>query len=324
MANLSRDELHQAQEAHATLVREIFVPVFLEKLANDYGIVPQNDQEVSSLLEMAARLGEAAAHENVKAASVQTSFLDVANRSLGGVMGQQTQDHNLSNQIKQASNNLAQRPDIIDAVLTYHGAIVKSAGVPDPGTPGDGPREPMLPRPAKFLNNDELESYARHVNQYRPNPNKNEHTGRGAAIGAGVGALAGGAGKYLLGDKKKSGLRNFTEGALGGAAVGAGAGALYGRSQSKDYSPIKDPRDYIKKPITPEDMKARTSATDSWAARSRAETAAKKNPKPKVEPPKTEEPKPKEAARWYDPPPAGQMSRNDRDALAIAAKKRGQ
>jgi hypothetical protein len=36
--------------------------VFLEKLANDYGVVPQNDQEVSSLLEMAARLGEAAAH----------------------------------------------------------------------------------------------------------------------------------------------------------------------------------------------------------------------------------------------------------------------
>ena len=32
----------------------------------------------------------------------------------------------------------------------------------------------------------------------------------GGAIGAGIGGLAGGAGKYLLGDKKKSGLRNFT------------------------------------------------------------------------------------------------------------------
>jgi hypothetical protein len=47
----------------------------------------------------------------------------------------------------------------------------------------------------------------------------------GGAIGAGIGGLAGGAGKYLLGDKKKSGLRNFTEGALGGAAVGGAVGA---------------------------------------------------------------------------------------------------
>ena len=247
MANLSRDELHQAQEAHATLVREIFVPVFLEKLANDYGIIPQNDQEVSSLLEIAGRLGEAAAHENVKAASVQTSFLDVANRSLGGVMGRNTQDHNLNNQIKQASNNLAQRPDIIDAVLTYHGAIVKSAGVPDPGTPSDHPGFDMPERPKTFKTQSELQAYNRLANQHRPNPNKNEHTGTGAAIGAGVGALAGGAGKYLLGDKKKSGLRNFTEGALGGAAIGGGAGALYGRSQSKDYSPIKGAHDYDKK-----------------------------------------------------------------------------
>ena len=47
----------------------------------------------------------------------------------------------------------------------------------------------------------------------------------GGAIGAGIGGLAGGAGKYLLGDKKKSGLRNFAEGALGGAAVGGAVGA---------------------------------------------------------------------------------------------------
>ena len=302
MANLSRDELHQAQEAHATLVREIFVPVFLEKLANDYGVVPQNDQEVSSLLEMAARLGEAAAHENVKAASVQTSFLDVANRSLGGVMGRNTQDHNLNNQIKQASNNLAQRPDIIDAVLTYHGAIVKSA-------------EPyQIHRPAQFKNNDEVQAYSRMLNDNRPNPNKNEHVGRGAAIGAGVGALAGGAGKYLLGDKKKSGLRNFTEGALGGAAVGAGAGALYGRSQGADYAPLKDRRDYIKNPMTSEEAQTRARAGDELARRGKAEEAAaaeKKNPKPKPEAPKAEEP-PKKAANWYDPPPAGQESRDAR------------
>jgi hypothetical protein len=311
MANLSREELHQAQEAHATLVREIFVPVFLEKLANDYGIVPQNDQEVSSLLEIAGRLGEAAAHENVKAASVQTSFLDVANRSLGGVMGQKTQDHNLSNQIKQASNNLAQRPDIIDAVLTYHGAIVKSA---EEGY--------EVHRPAQFKNNDEEQAYARMLNDNRPNPNKNEHVGRGAAIGAGVGALAGGAGKYLLGDKKKSGLRNFTEGALGGAALGAGAGALYGRSQGKDYAPLKDPRDYKKNPMTSEEFQTRARAGDALTARAKAEkaeAAEKKNT-----PPKDEDPKPKEAARnWYDGPPAGQMSRDERyrqQALANGGK----
>ena len=51
----------------------------------------------------------------------------------------------------------------------------------------------------------------------------------GGAIGAGLGGLAGGAGKYLLGDKKKSGLRNFAEGALGGAAVGGAVGAGVGQ-----------------------------------------------------------------------------------------------
>ena len=52
MSNLTNEELNQAQAAHATLVREVFIPVFLEKLANDFNIVPQNDEEVSSLLSL--------------------------------------------------------------------------------------------------------------------------------------------------------------------------------------------------------------------------------------------------------------------------------
>lgn len=124
MSNLSHEELNQAQAAHATLVREVFVPVFLEKLASDFNIVPQNDAEVSSLLEMAARLGEASAHENVKSASAQTSFLEIANRQLGGLVGASNDDR-LDDVVKKASYELAARPDLFDAVLTYHGAIAK-------------------------------------------------------------------------------------------------------------------------------------------------------------------------------------------------------
>lgn len=124
MSNLTHEELNQAQAAHATLVREVFVPVFLEKLANDYNIVPQNDEEVSSLLEMAARLGEASAEESVKSASAQTSFLNVANRQLGGLVGS-SNNNELNYVVKNASYELAARPDLFDAVLTYHGAIAK-------------------------------------------------------------------------------------------------------------------------------------------------------------------------------------------------------
>lgn len=125
MSNLTQEELGQAQAAHATLVREVFIPVFLEKLASDFNIVPQNDAEVSSLLEMAGRLGEAHAQESVKQASAQTNFLNVANQQLGGLMGAPTANSNLNDAIKKASYELASRPDIMDAVLTYHGAIAK-------------------------------------------------------------------------------------------------------------------------------------------------------------------------------------------------------
>ena len=125
MSNLTHDEHNQAQAAHATLVREVFVPVFLEKLANDYNIVPQSDEEVGSLLEIAARLGEAHAHEQIKSASTQSNFLKVASHQLGNLVGGPVEDANLNQVVKSASYALANRPDLIDAVLTYHGAIAK-------------------------------------------------------------------------------------------------------------------------------------------------------------------------------------------------------
>lgn len=125
MSQLTHEELNQAQAAHSTLVREVFVPVFLEKLASDFGIVPQNEAEVSSLLEMAARLGEAHAQESIKSASAQTDLLKLANQQLGGLVGAPNVDTELSTLVKQASSELAKRPEIMDAVLTYHGAIAK-------------------------------------------------------------------------------------------------------------------------------------------------------------------------------------------------------
>jgi hypothetical protein len=126
MSNLTNEELNQAQTAHATLVREVFIPVFLEKLANDFNIVPQNDEEVSSLLEMAARLGEASTQQSVKSASNQTNILKLANNQLNGLMTGTNNNYNgISSAVKQASYELAARPDLVDAVLTYHGAIAK-------------------------------------------------------------------------------------------------------------------------------------------------------------------------------------------------------
>ena len=74
--------------------------MFLEKLANDFNIVPQNDEEVSSLLEMAARLGEASAQQSVKSASNQTNLLKLANNQLNGLVAGTNNNNNNEKEIK--------------------------------------------------------------------------------------------------------------------------------------------------------------------------------------------------------------------------------
>ena len=69
-------------KAHATLVREIFAPVFFNKLANDFGIVPKTAEEENELLYLAENLPTA------KQATAARSPISDAAQGLREVLGQ--------------------------------------------------------------------------------------------------------------------------------------------------------------------------------------------------------------------------------------------
>ena len=72
--------------AHNFLMKEVYVPVFLEKLANDFGVVPQNEEEVAQLLKIASHLTSIQEQNNVKQAQTRSSLINSATSSLEGVM----------------------------------------------------------------------------------------------------------------------------------------------------------------------------------------------------------------------------------------------
>jgi hypothetical protein len=119
--------------AHSFLMKEVYVPVFLEKLANDFGIVPQNENEVAELLKIASHLTAIQEQETVKQAQSKSTLLDAASNNLETVMqkmgfasneGQQkaTEEEAL---IKAASENLAVNPSIKAAMAVYHDALAQ-------------------------------------------------------------------------------------------------------------------------------------------------------------------------------------------------------
>ncbi len=121
------------EAAHGFLMREIYVPVFLEKLANDFGIVPQNEEEVVELLKIASHLTNIDEQETVKQAQAQTSFIGAASSSLESAingMGYQSASVNAAQEreealVKAASDNLSNSPAIQAALSVYYNALAQ-------------------------------------------------------------------------------------------------------------------------------------------------------------------------------------------------------
>lgn len=119
--------------AHGFLMQEVYVPVFLEKLANDFGIVPQNEQEVENLLKIASQLTALQEQEQVKQASSRSTLISAATDSLENVMGQlgyaspaaEKQAAQEESLIKAASENLANNHSIQTAFAVYHDALAQ-------------------------------------------------------------------------------------------------------------------------------------------------------------------------------------------------------
>lgn len=119
--------------AHNFLMKEVYVPVFLEKLANDFGVVPQNEEEVAELLKIASHLTTIQEQETVKEAQTRSTLIGAASNSLEGVMSKlgyaspvsQHQANREEELVKAASENLANNPSIQTAFAVYHDALAK-------------------------------------------------------------------------------------------------------------------------------------------------------------------------------------------------------
>jgi hypothetical protein len=121
------------ETAHNFLMKEVYVPVFLEKLANDFGIVPQNEEEVAELLKIASHLTSIQEQETVKQAQARTTLIGAASNSLESAMGNMGYANPSVAQsgareealVKAASDNLAANPTIQAALATYHTALAQ-------------------------------------------------------------------------------------------------------------------------------------------------------------------------------------------------------
>lgn len=122
--------MYDPDSAYAVIHQRVYVPAFFEKLANDYGWRPKNQQEVQQALQMAAQLREAFDAEQEKAAAANNP-LNRAQAHLNQVM--QRAGYPVLNptpqqlQVKQAAAHGSFDPQIARAVLSLQAAEV----VPD-------------------------------------------------------------------------------------------------------------------------------------------------------------------------------------------------
>lgn len=124
---------HLTPAAAETLLQErIFVPVYFEKLANDFGLRPESPEQAERMLRIGMKLLEARQQEQHKSASARGDFLGQAEDALDvtlahygyGTSSAPSQDQQ-AQAVKSASVQLAQDPQIREAVLVYHDALAR-------------------------------------------------------------------------------------------------------------------------------------------------------------------------------------------------------
>jgi hypothetical protein len=104
-----------AQQASQTLMNEVWKPVFLEKLACDWGIVPSSPEEEERFITFAGELR--VTKEREKAAGHATTPALAAIDAIEAALGETGQPvvNSQSQAIKQAAANAARRPDLLQA-----------------------------------------------------------------------------------------------------------------------------------------------------------------------------------------------------------------
>lgn len=119
--------------AYDFLYGQVHAPVFFNKLAQDYGIVPANDDEAVRLLEMGAELFAVEQQEQQKQASAQGSFISEAHSGLQVLLGKQAGARGANTQandrlVKAAAVELASNPYVRAAALSYQLHLAQQQG----------------------------------------------------------------------------------------------------------------------------------------------------------------------------------------------------
>lgn len=119
MAQNTQPRLPDAETAFATLFDNVHQQVFFHKLAEVYGIVPQNPAQHAAILEGALRLREIEQSQAYKAAQDEDDPFVAANRHLAQLVGDDV--YQKTAQEQDAIGNMAQHlmrdPDLYASVL---------------------------------------------------------------------------------------------------------------------------------------------------------------------------------------------------------------
>ena len=111
--------------AYAVVHQRVYGPVFFEKLAADFNIRPQTQEEAMEMLTMAAQLRSAHDTEQEKQAAATTGLLGQAHAHLNqhlNAQGHQTPEFDQNQQlVKQAAAQASFDPELANAVLSLQG-----------------------------------------------------------------------------------------------------------------------------------------------------------------------------------------------------------
>lgn len=112
-----------AEDAYGLIMREVYIPVFFDKLAQEFGIAPRDEQEAQILLGMALQMEEAHALEQTKQASVRGG-LQVAAEELSRTISQQyglpdASQRQQEQVLDKVAYDLASDPTLAEAMACY-------------------------------------------------------------------------------------------------------------------------------------------------------------------------------------------------------------
>jgi len=118
-------------DSYALLSRHAHAPVFFNKLACDWGIVPQTEEDAKQLLTVAGVLRQANQQVQVKQAAAGGQFGEFSQKVAAVVHqhGLQPADNSQAVAVKVAAAELAKNPAMCEAALVYmvHGAQAAAA-----------------------------------------------------------------------------------------------------------------------------------------------------------------------------------------------------